>query len=107
MRHVWSASGPRNPFKPGFPANTATAILVVAYSISSKCAPIVTSPEKMDIGADLLLDRPHDEQGLRAQDADQRVSNAGGDDPDHLEAVGEESVSRTKYAFSWIASPLP
>ena len=61
----------------------------------------------MDIGADLLLDKPHDEQRLRAQDADQRVSNDGGDDPDHLEAVGEESVSRTKYALSWIASPLP
>jgi hypothetical protein len=44
---------------------------------------------------------------VRAQDADQRVSNDGGDDPDHLEAVGEESVSRTKYALSWIASLLP
>jgi len=39
-------------------ANYGPIDLVGAYSISSKSAPIITCPEKMDTGADPLLDRP-------------------------------------------------
>ena len=56
----------------------------------------------MDRGTDVQLAwaEPPVEQGLRAEGADQRVSNGSRDDPAHLEATGEVSLSLAKQALS-------